>query len=156
MGRNRRAVVCSSLVTSRWDSIYARWRGLLIAISSLMSLSSGDVQQCAVTPELQDKRWRKQSLLGCRFSIVCATPKTRPSISRPQKVFQSVRTLPCQQEAAGSSPVVSADLTPQYDCYRNGRVESCDGLFEFSKPLPRLPAIEACRPQERSMHDPSA
>jgi hypothetical protein len=41
-------------------------------------LSCGDVQQCAVTPELQDKRRRKQSSLGCRFSIICATPTTRP------------------------------------------------------------------------------
>ena len=48
-----------------------------------------------VTPELQDKRWRTQSSRGWYSPIVCATPTTRPSISRPWDVFQSVGTLPC-------------------------------------------------------------
>ena len=48
-----------------------------------------------VTPELQDKRWRTQSSRRWCSPIVCATPTTRPSISRPWDVFQSVGTLPC-------------------------------------------------------------
>src|SRR6266478_3718965 len=58
-----------------------------------ISLSCGDVQRCAVTPELQHKRWRIQSSRGCGLSIVCTTPTTSPSISRLWDVFQSVRTL---------------------------------------------------------------
>ena len=76
---NRRGVVCSSSVTSGWNTDLRAMEWLVSRdIESDIAFLRRYPAVC-VTPGLQDKRWRTQSWRGCRFSIVCATPTTRPS-----------------------------------------------------------------------------